>query len=153
MVARRSNAGVPVGDFCAGLYAAYTILAAVRQAEATGRHIWSDATWNGEDILGRTQSELTALGAGQIRSVGNPSSSTAGPNERPWLDRSPAAKLLGGQLAENIGRGFGLGRGIGHSIEGAARTAPLLEMTLDPTNLLKYAPAIDRILNLRFELE
>jgi crotonobetainyl-CoA:carnitine CoA-transferase CaiB-like acyl-CoA transferase len=29
--------GVPVGDFCAGLYAAYTIMAALRRRDATGR--------------------------------------------------------------------------------------------------------------------
>jgi succinate---hydroxymethylglutarate CoA-transferase len=29
--------GVPIGDFCAGLYAAYTILAALRRRDATGR--------------------------------------------------------------------------------------------------------------------
>ena len=29
--------GVPIGDFCAGLYAAYTIMAALRRRDATGR--------------------------------------------------------------------------------------------------------------------
>lgn len=39
--------GVPVGDFCAGLYASYTILAAVRQAEATGKGCYIDCSMLG----------------------------------------------------------------------------------------------------------
>ena len=31
-----SKCGVPIGDFCAGLYAAYSIMAALRRAESTG---------------------------------------------------------------------------------------------------------------------
>lgn len=42
--------GVPVGDFCAGLYAAFTILAAVRQAEATGRGAYIDCSMLGSLI-------------------------------------------------------------------------------------------------------
>ncbi len=39
--------GVPVGDFCAGLYAAFTILAAVRRAEATGEGAYIDCSMLG----------------------------------------------------------------------------------------------------------
>jgi len=42
--------GVPVGDFCAGLYAAFTILAAVRQAEATGKGAYIDCSMLGSLI-------------------------------------------------------------------------------------------------------
>ena len=43
--------GVPVGDFCAGLYAAFTILAAVRKAEATGEGSHIDCSMLGS-LLG-----------------------------------------------------------------------------------------------------
>lgn len=42
--------GVPVGDFCAGLYAAFTILAAVRRAEATGEGAYIDCSMLGSLI-------------------------------------------------------------------------------------------------------
>lgn len=42
--------GVPVGDFCAGLYAAFTILAAVRQASATGQGAYIDCSMLGSLI-------------------------------------------------------------------------------------------------------
>lgn len=43
--------GVPVGDFCAGLYAAFAILAAVRQAAATGSGAYIDCSMLGS-LLG-----------------------------------------------------------------------------------------------------
>ena len=43
--------GVPVGDFCAGLYAAFCIVAAVRQAAATGRGAHVDCSMLGS-LLG-----------------------------------------------------------------------------------------------------
>ncbi|PXY23077.1 carnitine dehydratase [Prauserella coralliicola] len=39
--------GVPVGDFVAGLYAAYTITAAVHRAQRTGRGAWIDCSMLG----------------------------------------------------------------------------------------------------------
>jgi crotonobetainyl-CoA:carnitine CoA-transferase CaiB-like acyl-CoA transferase len=42
--------GVPVGDFCAGLYAAYTILAALMQADATGEGSYIDCSMLGSLI-------------------------------------------------------------------------------------------------------
>lgn len=42
--------GVPVGDFCAGLYAAFTILAAVRRAEASGEGAYIDCSMLGSLI-------------------------------------------------------------------------------------------------------
>lgn len=42
--------GVPVGDFCAGLYAAYTILAQVMQARANGRGAHIDCSMLGSLI-------------------------------------------------------------------------------------------------------
>ena len=42
--------GVPVGDFCAGLYAAYTILARLMQARATGRGAHIDCSMVGSLI-------------------------------------------------------------------------------------------------------
>ena len=42
--------GVPVGDFCAGLYAAYTILAALMQARATGQGSYIDCSMLGSLI-------------------------------------------------------------------------------------------------------
>ncbi|MGD9785477.1 MAG: CaiB/BaiF CoA transferase family protein [Hyphomicrobiaceae bacterium] len=42
--------GVPVGDFCAGLYAAYTILAALLQARQTGRGAYIDCSMLGSLI-------------------------------------------------------------------------------------------------------
>ncbi|MCP5152997.1 MAG: CoA transferase [Ectothiorhodospiraceae bacterium] len=42
--------GVPVGDFCAGLYAAYTIAVAVMQARATGRGTRIDCSMLGSLI-------------------------------------------------------------------------------------------------------
>ena len=39
--------GVPVGDFCAGLYAAYTITAALMQARATGQGAYIDCSMLG----------------------------------------------------------------------------------------------------------
>ncbi len=41
------KSGVPVGDFCAGLYAAYTITAAVMQARRTGRGAYIDCSMLG----------------------------------------------------------------------------------------------------------
>jgi succinate--hydroxymethylglutarate CoA-transferase len=43
--------GVPVGDFCAGLYAAYSILAVLRKAEATGEGSHIDCSMLGS-LLG-----------------------------------------------------------------------------------------------------
>ncbi|MGB0198200.1 MAG: CaiB/BaiF CoA transferase family protein [Candidatus Puniceispirillaceae bacterium] len=43
--------GVPIGDFCAGLYAAYSILAVLRQAEATGEGSHIDCSMLGS-LLG-----------------------------------------------------------------------------------------------------
>ncbi len=43
--------GVPVGDFCAGLYAAYTIAAALRQVQETGRGAYIDCSMLGS-LLG-----------------------------------------------------------------------------------------------------
>src|SRR5512142_2533648 len=42
--------GVPIGDFCAGLYAAYTILAALRRREATGEGAFIDCSMIGSLI-------------------------------------------------------------------------------------------------------
>ena len=42
--------GVPVGDFCAGLYAAYTILARLMQARATGKGAHIDCSMVGSLI-------------------------------------------------------------------------------------------------------
>ena len=44
------KAGVPVGDFCAGLYAAYTILARLMQARATGKGAHIDCSMVGSLI-------------------------------------------------------------------------------------------------------
>jgi len=43
--------GVPIGDFCAGLYAAYSILAVLRQADATGEGSHIDCSMLGS-LLG-----------------------------------------------------------------------------------------------------
>ena len=43
--------GVPIGDFCAGLYAAYSILAVLRRAEATGEGSHIDCSMLGS-LLG-----------------------------------------------------------------------------------------------------
>jgi hypothetical protein len=95
--------------------------ASARNAEAVGRRLWNEATRTGQNILGRTQSELRALGAGQsgqpILSA-RPPSTPSGPTVVTWLDGSPAAKFLGGQMAEGVGQGAGALRGAWHSLEG-----------------------------------
>ena len=50
-VAAPVKCGVPIGDFCAGLYAAYSILAVLRQAEATGEGSHIDCSMLGS-LLG-----------------------------------------------------------------------------------------------------
>lgn len=61
--------GVPVGDFCAGLYAAFTILAAVRRAEATGEGAYIDCSMLGAliGVAALQTSEFFGTGRGGRR--------------------------------------------------------------------------------------
>ncbi len=61
--------GVPVGDFCAGLYAAYSILAAVRQAEASGQGSYIDCSMLGSliGVAALQTSEFFGTGRGGRR--------------------------------------------------------------------------------------
>lgn len=58
--------GVPVGDFCAGLYAAYTIAAALRQVQETGRGAYIDCSMLGSllGVAALQTSEFFGTGGG-----------------------------------------------------------------------------------------
>lgn len=58
--------GVPVGDFCAGLYAAYTIAAALRQVQDTGRGAYIDCSMLGSllGVAALQTSEFFGTGGG-----------------------------------------------------------------------------------------
>jgi hypothetical protein len=116
----------------------------VRDAEAAGRRVWNDATRAGEDALGRTQSELAALGAPRLRQKQRGTvvpSSSAKPGAGSWLDHSPAAKTVGGKAAVIAGNVVGLGRGVLHSAEGMGQGLNYGMRLLNPAEAQIKGPA------------
>jgi hypothetical protein len=116
----------------------------VRDAEAAGRRAWNEATRAGQDALGRTQSELAALGAPQLRRKQNGATvpvQPAKPAGGSWLDRSSAAKVAGGSVAQMAGNGVGLGRGVLHSAEGVGQGVNFATRLPNPFDALVNGPA------------
>ena len=64
-----SKCGVPIGDFCAGLYGAYSILAALRRAESTGEGAHIDCSMQGSllGIAALQTSQLFGTGTAPVR--------------------------------------------------------------------------------------
>ena len=107
----------------------------VRDAEVAGRQAWNDATRTGQNVLARTQSELTALSSQRLppESSGAASSQGGGkPVIKSWLDQSPAAMTGGGGVAQLAGNVVGLGQGVWHSAEGIAQGLLFVSRLADP---------------------
>lgn len=114
-----------------------------RKADAAGRQFWNGAARTGQGILDRTQRGLSRVGAAQLNNAASSraASPTAGATAgNSWLDRSEAAKFLGGQVAEGVGRAAGVGRGAWHSAVGAAQGADFLNRLLNPSDVIFNGP-------------
>ena len=101
--------GVPVGDFCAGLYAAYTITAALMQARETGQGCYIDCSMLGS-LIG-----VAALQTSEFFGTGKPGKrlGSAHPRNAPYqafrasdgyFVIAAGNDALWGQVAEAVGR-------------------------------------------------
>lgn len=106
----------------------------IRDAEDAGRRAWNDATRAGQDVLGRTQSELAELGAQRLRQAQSVASGPRRPNVPAAPRQISPEEALAESLAGIAGNVAGIGRGAWHSIDGLGQGVDFERRLLDPVD-------------------
>jgi hypothetical protein len=140
-----------------------------QEAEAAARHAYGRAIRAGDDLVLNTQGQVMRYGADLVgarkastqvragssalhaRGPGAARPATRPPAVQPvasangrqggsWLDRSPAAKAVGGDAARLVGNAAGVVRGGVHTVEGLADGAVFLGRLANPWDRLISPP-------------